>query len=73
MSEAPNCGCISYSSDGVTQYHAQDSCLYPAAVSHTADLERRISEAREIMKALILSSSWAGSREIKAAEEWLDK
>ncbi len=62
------CGCPEWNDRGM-----RDTCLYPAAVLRNQELETQIRQAKELLTAFILSSSWAGSAECKAAEIWLER
>jgi hypothetical protein len=65
--EAPTCGCRAWDSFS----HEDGDCLYPQAIAAQAFCERKLSDAREILKALILEAAWAGSPAIRRAEAFL--
>lgn len=65
--DTPKCGCKP------DLYDISTSCLYPVLISVHQETEQRLAEAKQIIRDLIISASWAGSPEIKHAEEFLTK
>lgn len=61
----PRCGCPDPNGDNL--------CLYPESLGQYTQCAASLMEAREIIKALLLASSWSGSKVNKEAESFLEK